>query len=231
MRPSPMPEPELVVFDLGGTTIHDRGEVPAAFAEALRAGGIAFEAAELDAWRGASKRDVVAKLLGRGGPGAAASRVDDVYRIFRRGLTARLTCAGELSLPGIARMIGRLRAARIRVAIATGFDREIVALVLGSVEWGGMLDAQVCSDDVREGRPAPYLIFEAMERCGVRDVRRVAVVGDTRLDLEAGWNAGATYRIGVLTGAHDRATLLAAPHTHVLQSAADVPDLWLETAT
>lgn len=231
MRPSPLPGPDLVVFDLGGTTIHDRGAVPAAFAEALRAGGIAFEAAELDSWRGASKREVVARLLDRGGPGAAASRVADVYGIFRRGLATRLTGAGELSLPGIARTIGRLRAAQIRVAIASGFDREIVQLVLGSVEWGGMLDAQVCSDDVREGRPAPYLIFEAMARCGVRDVRRVAVVGDTRLDLEAGWNAGATYRIGVLTGAHDRATLLAAPHTHVLPSAADVPDLWLEPAT
>lgn len=231
MTASSRPEPELVVFDLGGTTIHDRGEVPAAFAEALRASGIAFEAAELAAWRGASKREVVAKLLDRGGPGAASSRVAEVYGIFHTGLRTRLTRAGELSLPGIGRTIDRLRAARIRVAIASGFDREIVALVLGSVDWGGMLDAQVCSDDVREGRPAPYLIFEAMERCGVRDVRRVAVVGDTRLDLEAGWNAGVTYRIGVLTGAHDRATLLAAPHTHVLASAADVPDLWLEAPT
>jgi hypothetical protein len=30
----------------------------------------------------------------------------------------------------------------------------------------------------------------------------------------------------VLGGAHDRATLEAAPHTHILSSAALVPDLW-----
>jgi phosphoglycolate phosphatase-like HAD superfamily hydrolase len=51
-------------------------------------------------------------------------------------------------------------------------------------------------------------------------------VGDTRLDLEAGWNAGAAWRIAVLTGAHDRPTLEAAPHTHLLESVTDVPALW-----
>ena len=37
--------------------------------------------------------------------------------------------------------------------------------------------------------------------------------------------AGAGLVIGVLTGAHDRATLEAAPHTHVVAGIADVPDL------
>ncbi|MGN6390889.1 MAG: HAD hydrolase-like protein [Gemmatimonadales bacterium] len=54
----------------------------------------------------------------------------------------------------------------------------------------------------------------------------VAVVGDTRLDLEAAWNAGAAWRIGVLTGAHDRAALEAAPSTHVVEAVAALPALW-----
>jgi phosphoglycolate phosphatase-like HAD superfamily hydrolase len=45
------------------------------------------------------------------------------------------------------------------------------------------------------------------------------------LDLEAAFNAGAAWRIGVLTGAHDRATLAQAPHTHLVASVGDVPDL------
>ena len=77
------------------------------------------------------------------------------------------------------------------------------------------------------GRPAPFMIFHSMEQTRVTDVRRVAVVGDTVLDLEAGLNAGAAYRIGVLTGAHDRATLERAPHTHIVTSVAALPDLWL----
>ena len=42
------------------------------------------------------------------------------------------------------------------------------------------------------------------------------MVGDTVSDLEAGTAAGARAVIGVLSGAHDEATLAAAPHTAIL---------------
>ena len=51
----PADAPELVVFDLGGTAIHDRGEVPAAFTAALQASGIDFDPHEIISWRGASR--------------------------------------------------------------------------------------------------------------------------------------------------------------------------------
>jgi phosphoglycolate phosphatase-like HAD superfamily hydrolase len=64
-----------------------------------------------------------------------------------------------------------------------------------------------------------------MERTGVTDVARVLTVGDTVLDLEAGTNAGAGLVVGVLSGGVPRAVLQAAPHTHVVDSVADVPAL------
>jgi phosphoglycolate phosphatase-like HAD superfamily hydrolase len=42
------------------------------------------------------------------------------------------------------------------------------------------------------------------------------VVGDTVSDLQAGSAAHAGSVVGVLTGAHDEATLTAAPHTAIL---------------
>jgi phosphonatase-like hydrolase len=122
----------------------------------------------------------------------------------------------------------RLHGAGIRVALNSGFDRAIVDVILAVTGWpDGLVDAVVCGDEVPAGRPSPFMIFRAMERTGVADASRVAVVGDTRLDLEAGANAGVACRIGVLTGAHDRATLERAPHTHLLESVGVVPDLWL----
>jgi phosphoglycolate phosphatase-like HAD superfamily hydrolase len=56
----------------------------------------------------------------------------------------------------------------------------------------------------------------------VSDPGAVAVVGDTTSDLEAGTNAGARAVIGVLSGAHDRKTLSAAPHTDLID---DVTEL------
>ncbi|MGZ6969654.1 MAG: HAD hydrolase-like protein, partial [Acidimicrobiia bacterium] len=59
-------------------------------------------------------------------------------------------------------------------------------------------------------------------------VQEVAVAGDTISDLEAGMAAGASVVAGVLTGAHDRAQLESAPHTHVLGSVAELPAVLLD---
>jgi phosphoglycolate phosphatase-like HAD superfamily hydrolase len=64
-----------------------------------------------------------------------------------------------------------------------------------------------------------------MLQLGVDDVRDVAVVGDTTSDLWCGHHAGAGIVAGVLTGAHDRDTLAGAPHTHLVDTVADLPAL------
>jgi phosphoglycolate phosphatase-like HAD superfamily hydrolase len=55
-----------------------------------------------------------------------------------------------------------------------------------------------------------------MARLGVEDPGAVVVVGDTVSDLQAGSAAHAGSVVGVLTGAHDEATLTTAPHTAIL---------------
>lgn len=224
--PTPL-RPELVVCDLAGTTVRDGGEVPAAFEAALRDAGLWYDPAEVSAWRGASKREVIGRLLARQGVSDPA-RVAPVYGRFRAQLLDRLGAAAPLSLPGVHETFTRLKADGMCVAVTTGFDREVVEAVLAGVTWAGLLDAWVCGDDVPRGRPSPLMIFRAMECCAVDDVHRVAVVGDTRLDLESAWHAGASWRIGVLSGAHDRATLETAPYTHLLDSVTGVPELWAQ---
>jgi phosphonatase-like hydrolase len=220
-----------VVFDLGGTTVRDTGDVPAAFVEALAAAGLHVDAGDLNATRGASKREVIRRVVAERKPGLPSTAQEalaaTVYRDFRKALASRLGQVTDLAIPGVARAFERLKTAGIRVALNSGFDRDILDLILGIVAWpDALLDAIVCGDDVAKGRPAPLMILRSMDLTGITDAHHVAVVGDTRLDLEAGLNAGAGYRIGVLTGAHDRATLEGAPHTHILPSAAAVPDLW-----
>jgi phosphonatase-like hydrolase len=125
-------------------------------------------------------------------------------------------------VPGAARLVQRLRAAGVRVVLNTGFDRALTSHLLGVLGWQALADAVICGDDVPEGRPAPYLIFRAMEATATTRLREVANVGDTTLDLQAADNAGTGWNIGVWSGAHDRATLAAAPHSHLCCSVADV---------
>jgi len=217
---------DLVIFDLAGTTIRDRGEVPEAFTSALRDARIPFDPAEIGAWRGASKREVIERLTGRLGlPSASAGQT---YARFSAALRARFSATRDLAFDAAQPAFEKLKAAGVKLAANTGFDRETVSLVLSSTGWPATtFDAVVCSDDVANGRPAPDMILRAMQRTGIVDPSRVAAVGDTRLDLEAGRQAGVAYRIGVLSGAHDRATLEKAPHTHIVADVGAVPGICL----
>ena len=98
---------------------------------------------------------------------------------------------------------------------------------MGRLNWWDLFEVTLASEDVPLGRPAPFMIYRAMIALGVADVRQVAVVGDTPLDLQSGMNAQAGWVIGVFSGAHDVETLGATPHTHLLPSVADLPMLFV----
>ena len=124
----------------------------------------------------------------------------------------------------MAETFGWLARRSVRLALNTGFERAIALPVLASLGWDtGVFAAIVCADEVARGRPAPDLIQEAMMRVGVVRPDRVANVGDTAIDLRAAHAARVRWNIGVLSGAHDRSRLEHEPHTHLLDSVADLP--------
>ena len=211
--------PALVIFDMAGTTIEDRGQVPAAFASTLAANGIMISADEITRVRGASKRQAIRNLL----PPSQAGDADRIYAEFRRNLAHAYTTGGVQTVPGAGSLIYNLRARGIKIALTTGFDRDIATLLLSSVGWTrNSVDVVVCGDDVTNGRPAPDMILLAMKLTAVEDPSRVANVGDTTLDLESAARAGVKWNIGVLSGAHGREALEKAPHTQILQSVNDL---------
>jgi phosphonatase-like hydrolase len=220
-----MDELELVIFDMAGTTVKDSGQVPAAFTAALAEQGIAVTPEQLNGVRGSSKRQAVLHFIPEGPE--RERRAETVYASFRERLAQQYSVAGVEPIDGAEHVFRWLRAQGVGVALNTGFDRETTALLVGALGWAeGMVDAVVCGDDVTEGRPAPYLIFRAMEATGASSVHHVASIGDTTLDLQAGHNAGVRWNIGVLSGAHAPQTLARAPHTHLLSSVAELPRLW-----
>ena len=214
---------DLVVFDMAGTTVRDDGQVPEAFTTALAEFGVAVGPDAIRAIRGASKREVIRGLLPAGA--AQAELAERAYACFR-GHLARLFTDTVQVVAGASDVFAWLRSRNIRVALNTGFDRDTTRMLLAALGWdAGAVDAIVCGDDVPQGRPAPYMIFRCMEATGTFNVDRVANVGDTALDLQAGHNAGVHFNVGVLTGAHNHHVLAAEPHTHLLASVANLPTL------
>lgn len=215
---------KLMIFDMAGTTVEDGGQVPAAFSAALGACGIALTDAQLGQVRGASKREAIAELVAAHGGSAWRGRSDEVYAAFVQHLE-RAFGAGVQAIAGAEQAFAWLRGQGVKIALTTGFDRDVAGLLLSALGWRALTDAFVCGDDVPRGRPAPYLIFRAMEAAGVDSVHQVGTLGDTVLDLQAGHNAGVKLNIGALSGAHGRERLTAQPHTHLIASVAELPAL------
>lgn len=214
----------LVVSDIAGTTVHDGGEVALAFSAALADHGIEVSSAQINAVRGASKREAIATLVAPKYVSDAA-RVEAVYADFKCHLQQLFTRVAR-PVEGAPRTLAWLRERGVKVALNTGFDRDITDMLLEALQWRTVADAVICGDDVKVGRPAPYMIFRAMEHTGTTDVRQVLNVGDTVSDLQAAYNAGVAVSVGVLSGAHSRSQLRAEPHTVLIDSVADLPALW-----
>ena len=221
-----MPNIKLVVFDIAGTIIEDRGEVITAFGSALEKTAIPFTVDELKEWKGASKLEVIRHFVERenSGKSLSANEVERSYKLFLSELED-LYRRHIHPIPGAEATFAWCRERGIQLATTTGFCSEISDLVLDGTGWRYLFAANVTGSDVRRGRPAPFMIFHAMERAGIEDVRQVVNVGDTPLDLQAGTNAGVRGVVGVLTGSHGEHRLQREPHTHLVPSIAELPSL------
>jgi phosphonatase-like hydrolase len=220
---------QLVVFDLAGTTVQDDGAVLRCLVETARAHDLPGTPDELNALMGLNKREVFGMLAARRYP-AGSPEAEQIADKALETFIAQMSAAYDAHLapiPGAEETFAFLRARGIKVATDTGFDATIGGLIMQRLDWPGrLIDLAVFSSDVMRGRPAPYMIFRAMERLGVLDVRQVMKVGDSPADLEEGANAGCGEVIGVLSGAHSAATLGPCRHTRLLQSVADLPALF-----
>ena len=216
---------KLVIFDIAGTIIVDRGEVLHAFSVALRKHGVDFPEFELEEWKGASKREVIEHFVTRQFADSPMHerKVAAVYADFRRALESHYENDGVLPIPGAGQTFDWLRQQGIQMATTTGFSREIAELILKKAGWSKLFAANVSSSEVRLGRPAPYMIYRAMEATKTLSANEVVNVGDTPLDLQAGTNAGVRGVVGVLTGFHVKERLERESHTHILGSLAELP--------
>jgi phosphonatase-like hydrolase len=223
---------ELVIFDMAGTTVRDDDAVNLCLRRALDA-RTAVTRDEVNVVMGLPKPIAIRLLLEQKLSGAAAvtnAVVESIYQDFlARMLEHYRTAAGIEPMPHTLETFNQLKHAGVRVALDTGFSRPIVDAILERLGWkrGGLLDATVASDEVKNGRPHADLALKAMEITGVRDPKRVAKVGDTPSDLLEGTAAGCGMVIGVTNGSHTREQLAVHPHTRLIASLKELPALIL----
>ena len=221
----------VACLDMAGTTVADEGTVLSAFDGAMEQAGMRpgtpdyEQAAEIvRTTMGQSKIEVFRLILGDQARAAAANLA------FEEHYAAIVRSGRVEPLPGAERVLAALRAAGIRVCLATGFSPATRDAVLDALGWRGLIDLALSPADAGRGRPWPDLPLTALLRLGGGSVAELAVAGDTASDIESGLRAGAGLVAGVLTGSASRAELEQAGATHVLGSIGDLlPVLGLDS--
>lgn len=227
----PLDHIELVMFDMGGTTVDDRLMGPSlvvtAFVKAFAVAGIAIAPEQVHPHRGKEKREAIRSLLceqGHADDPALKEQVSVIYSAFVAKLRAGVDSLREMQeTPEVFRF---LKGRGIRVGVGSGFPQEIVAAIVDKFGWEtkGLVDYVGCAELVGASRPDPKMILHAMAAFHIVDPKRVLKVGDTTVDIQEGKNAG-TWTVGVLSGSQSEQQLRAAGADYVLSTVALLPQL------
>ena len=209
----------VACLDMAGTTVADDGSVMAAFGAAAAQFGLVPGAPGYDEaiafvqdTMGQSKIEVFRQLLG------SEERAQRANLAFEEAYAESVRAGLVAPLPGAVETITALRAAGIKVCLATGFAPATRDALLDALAWRPLIDLALSPADVGRGRPWPDLPLTALLRLGGGAVSELVVVGDTPSDVESGLRAGAGLVVGVTSGAASAESLAAAGAPHVIDS-------------
>jgi phosphoglycolate phosphatase len=215
----PAPSITVACLDMAGTTVADDGSVLAAFEAAMAQAGIVpggpgYDRADeiVRTTMGQSKIEVFRLIVGD------EDRAQQANRAFEESYASAVRAGLVSPLPGAAETIAALRAAGIKVCLATGFAPATRDALLDALGWRPLIDLALSPADAGRGRPWPDLPLTALLRLGGGAVSELLVAGDTPSDVESGLRAGAGLVAGVTTGASSHDDLAAAGAPHILES-------------
>lgn len=151
-----------VLFDLDGVLVDSEPLWEEELRALLAAHGRAYREEVARRHRGRRLPDVVAILMdGYGLDGAPDALGADLLR----RMAARYGSDELRAVEGAAELLGRVRAAGRRCALASSSPRPLVEAALARFGW--TFDAVCTGDEVERGKPAPDLFLLAARRLGL----------------------------------------------------------------
>lgn len=227
LRPDIARNLRLAFIDMSGTSFQDGGIMERAFTRTVERLGIDIASQRYTGMLGFVRDTLgqskvrVFQHLFEDEPALAA----EASREFERQFDDLLRTDAVTPVPGAEEVIQGLQAAGLKVVLATSYNRHSQNQILEHLGWMGLADLSLCPSDAGRGRPYPDMILTALLALDLADVREVLVVGDTAADMLSGRRAGSRANVGVLTGAHQQDSLVAAGADAIVDSIRDIPGL------
>lgn len=198
---------KLLVCDMAGTVINEKGIIYKAIGSTLNKLGYPTTDDDSKTWHGKDKREVLYKHItsccGSVNKKHITHRVNKAEKLLLSELEYKYFEDNNIELidEELLEFFSKLRADGIKIALNTGYPKDFQEKIIKHLDLTHYVDTWISSEDVLYGRPAPYMIHHLMEQCEIPSVKNVAKVGDTVNDMKEGINAGCKLNIGVLSGA------------------------------
>lgn len=201
---------QAVIFDWAGTTVDYGCFAPVqAFVAAFSKKGIQVTIEEVRKPMGLLKIDHIKTMLSfdriyrlwleRYGVAPIESDVEEIYQYFEDELMLSLERYTD-PIPGVLDVVAELRQQQIKIGSTTGYTKKMMEVVTRHAAIKGYKpDYIVCGDELKAGRPYPYMIFDNLTALEVFPPQAVIKVGDTISDIQEARNAG-VWSVGVIKG-------------------------------
>ena len=198
---------DFILFDLIGTTVQDshNGEslILDAFRKSFLGNGFDIDYDQINLQRGKRKKEAIRFILEDNN--ADSELINKVYTDFIELLHGSICSFFEVD--GAKNVFETLKVKKIKIGIGSGLPLAFLLRIISQVGWQTInFDYIGSSDDFGKGRPDPVMIFDAVEKTGMKDKTRILKVGDTIVDIQEGKNAGVQTAV-VLTGTQTRQML------------------------
>jgi len=219
---------QLVVLDMAGTTVDEDNVVYKTVRASINAAGYSFTQDQVqEAGAGKEKSQAIRDVLALDGRPHSDDEVAAIFGDFKQRLQAAYATLDVKEQPGATESFAKLRLHGIKVVLNTGYDRATAESLVAKIGWtvGKEIDGLVTASDVQNGRPAPDMIWLAMQQTGVESSQSVVKIGDSAIDIEEGQNAECGMTFGVTTGAQTELQLRSAEPTHIVDSLSEMCDL------
>lgn len=142
--------------------------------------------------------------------------VADRYRAIYDGKTIEICPL----FPDLITMLDDLKAAGIKITIASSKRRPLIEVVLEHHKLSSYFEIVVGATDITHHKPHPESVHHTVKLLGM-DHQETVVIGDSIYDLEMAKNAGVD-AIGVTTGIHSAEILSTASPLYIVNSLTEV---------
>ena len=214
---------KLLVCDMAGTTIQEKGIVYNSLFKTIKMIKPDLDKSEITKFHGCSKSEVIKYFINDrklNSPNKIQEHLESEFNYFLKNEYTKNNSV-KLIHPDLPDYFNMLRDNGIKVALNTGYNKDIQNLLIDKLNMTNFIDDCISSDEVTYGRPYPFMIHKLMNRNNISDINNVIKIGDSVMDIKEGKNAGCK-TVGVLSGADSRGILVEEDPDFIVSNIIDI---------